>query len=338
MYLINPNQKQYKANLHCHSIHSDGKKTPEELKEMYKNEGYSILAITDHENPRSHTDLTDEEFILITGYEAYIRPNKKCSYDVYGKEVHINLFAKDPSNETYVGFDPICCKYISLEEADTKKKAGPFGAREYSVDYINRFVASAKENGYIAAYNHPWWSMENEEDMLAYEGFFSMEMCNYGSYLISGLEYNGGLYDKMLKKGKRIFCHSADDNHNSHPIDSPHSDSFGGFAMIMPENFSYNGIMDAMEKGQMYSSMGPVFKEISVEDNKVHIECSDVQKIWMFTGSKDPKREYANAGETINSADFEIDPRAQYIRISIVDNQGRFADTRGFFMDEISNK
>ena len=27
--------KQYKANLHCHSILSDGKKTPEELKELY---------------------------------------------------------------------------------------------------------------------------------------------------------------------------------------------------------------------------------------------------------------------------------------------------------------
>lgn len=47
MYLISPDKKQYKANLHCHSTISDGKKTPEELKEMYKRHGYSILAITE---------------------------------------------------------------------------------------------------------------------------------------------------------------------------------------------------------------------------------------------------------------------------------------------------
>ena len=28
MYLIDPGKKQFKANLHCHSTHSDGKLTP----------------------------------------------------------------------------------------------------------------------------------------------------------------------------------------------------------------------------------------------------------------------------------------------------------------------
>ena len=69
-YLIHPEQKQYKANLHAHTVISDGKKTPEELKEMYKSHGYSILSITDHETPRKHTDLTDADFIAITGYET----------------------------------------------------------------------------------------------------------------------------------------------------------------------------------------------------------------------------------------------------------------------------
>ena len=32
IYLIHPDKKQYKANLHAHTIISDGKKTPEELK------------------------------------------------------------------------------------------------------------------------------------------------------------------------------------------------------------------------------------------------------------------------------------------------------------------
>ena len=36
---------------------------------------------------------------------------------------------------------------------------------------VIEFVKTAKENGYICAYNHPWWSMEDESDILSYEGF-----------------------------------------------------------------------------------------------------------------------------------------------------------------------
>ena len=61
MELISKDKKQYKANLHCHSIISDGSLTPEELKEAYKAHGYSVLAITDHEYPNDHTALSDSE-------------------------------------------------------------------------------------------------------------------------------------------------------------------------------------------------------------------------------------------------------------------------------------
>ncbi len=335
MYLISPFKKQYKANLHCHSVLSDGKKTPSELKERYKRRGYSILSITDHEVPKSHSYLSDEAFIAITGYETYVRPNPECIYDVYDKEIHINLFARESENEAIVCYNPKYCKYMPSEEKEKLKKVGSQREREYSVSYINELIKTARENGYIAAYNHPWWSQESEADIMKYEGFFSMEMCNYGSYQIGRLEYNAALYDKMLSCGKRIFCHSADDNHNTHPSDSPHCDSFGAFTMIMPESFTYASVIDAMEKGEMYSSMGPTFKEVSMDGNKIHIECSDVERIMVFTGSKAPKGLFAERGETINSADFEIDDRAKFVRVSVVDKYGNFADTRGFFRDEL---
>lgn len=336
MYLISPQYKQFKANLHCHSTFSDGKKTPTELKKMYKDKGYSILAITDHEVPKNHSDLNDDKFLTITGYEAYIRPNPDCKSDVYGKEIHINLFARNPQNEAIVCFNSKYCKYITDEQKQKLKKVGSQNTREYSVEYINKFIKTAKENGYIVTYNHPWWSMEDEADVLAYEGYFSMEMCNYSAYIIGGgLEYNGGLYDKMLCNGKRVFCHSADDNHNLAPISSPKNDSFGGFTMIIPKDFTYDAIIEAMETGEMYSSMGPLIYEVSMVGNRIHIECSDVEKIMVFTGSKSPKIKFADFGGTISSADFEIDDRAKYVRVSVCDKNKCFADTRGFFRDEL---
>ena len=64
-YLLPQEGKYYKANLHCHSVLSDGKKTAEELKEVYKAHGYSVLAVTDHEYMVPHNDLTDDDFLMI---------------------------------------------------------------------------------------------------------------------------------------------------------------------------------------------------------------------------------------------------------------------------------
>ena len=333
MYLISPFKKQYKANLHCHSTFSDGKKTPQELKELYKSHGYSVLSITDHEVPKNHSYLNDSDFLTITGYETYVRTDSR--YDPYNKEIHINLFARDPENEAIVCYDPKYCKYMTPEAKERLKKVGVQQPREYSVDYVNNLIKTATESGYLAAYNHPWWSMESESDILAYDGFFSMEMCNYSSYLLSRLEYNAALYDKMLLAGKRVFCHSTDDNHNAAPIDSLRFDSFGGFTMIMAEDLTYDAVIRAMETGEMYSSMGPVFHEVSMQGNKIHIECSEVERIMVFTGSKTPNRAFAPEGGTITGADFEIDDRAKFVRVSIVDTHGNFADTRGFFRDEL---
>ncbi|MBQ4259192.1 MAG: PHP domain-containing protein [Lachnospiraceae bacterium] len=335
IYLISPDKKQYKANLHCHSVFSDGKKTPEELKEMYQRNGYSILAITDHETPKSHNELTDSDFIMITGYECYIRPTEGGRGDIFTREIHLNLFARDPENETMICYNNRYLKYMDEEAKDALTKAGSERPREYTTEYINEYIHTAQKNGYLVSYNHPYWSRETEARILSYEGYFSMELCNYSAYIMNHLEYNAPLYDMMLSHGKHVFCHSGDDNHNLYPEDDPKCDSYGAFTMMMPEEFTYGGIIDAMEKGEMYSSMGPTFKEIYLEGDKLHVECSEVVQICVYFGSKIPRHELAPKGCTMTSADFTIHPESRYIRVSIFDKYGKSADTRGFFRDEL---
>lgn len=333
-YLISPDKKQYKANLHCHSVLSDGRKTPEELKALYKSHGYDILAITDHERPHDHQAMSDEDFLMLTGYECYIRPNAR--YDKYDKEIHLNLFARDPHNIQMINFDERYAGYIKRDNAfDELVCVGDERPREFCAAYINEYIKTAKEHGYIVTYNHPYWSMDGESDILSYEGYFSLEICNYGSYLTNNLDYCGALYDKMLCKGMRVFCHGADDNHNAYPVGDPKCDSFGAFTMVMPDAFTYDGVFRAMETGEMYASMGPLFKEISVEDGNIHIECSDVESIFVYVGSKTPAYAIAAEGEVLCGADFQIDKNARYVRVSVRDRRGRWADTRGFFPDEL---
>lgn len=335
MYLISPAKKQYKANLHCHSTLSDGKKTPEELKDIYRSHGYSVLSITDHELTQQHNDLSEPDFLMLTGYEAYIRPSAGCVYNRFAPEVHLNLFARDPENETLICYNKASTRYATDEKREQMVKAGSQRTREYTPEYVNEFIATAKENGYLVAYNHPYWSMESEADILAYEGCFSMEMCNYSSYVTNRLEYNGAVYDKMLCAGKHIFCHSGDDNHNKFPVGHPNCDSLGAFTMIMADELTYDNVINAMENGEMYSSMGPIFKEVSLECDTLHVECSEVSSIHVYFGSKTPKFIYAEPGQTLTSADFTIDAEARYIRVSVFDREGKAADTRGFFREEL---
>lgn len=67
-------------------------------------------------------------------------------------------------------------------------------------------------------------------------------------------------------------------------------------------------------------------------DNKIHIECIDIEQIIAFTGSNAPRRKYDDR-VTIISADFELDDRTKFVRVSIVDKYGKFVDVRSFFGD-----
>jgi len=335
MYLIDPNKKQFKANLHSHSVLSDGMLTPEEMKERYKRNGYSILAVTDHEVPRKHPELNDEEFLTITGYEGYIRQYPDARSDPYAREIHMCLFARDPDNETMICYNPGYCRYLSEEEQAALKKAGSQRPREYSREYINEYIRTARENGYIVTYNHPFWSMESEADIMAYEGYFSLEIHNTACGITSRLEKNTQLYEQMLMSGKRVFCHSSDDNHNEVPEGHPADESCKSFTMILADGLEYGAIFTAMETGEMYSSTGPAFKEISIEDNKLHIECSEVEQICLLTGGKNHKAVYAEKGGVITSADFEVDRRARYIHVLAYDKNGGVAESRGYMRYEL---
>ena len=55
--LIPEQGKFYKVNMHCHTNISDGKRSPEEVKEFYKKAGYSAVCFTDHEVLVPHKDI-----------------------------------------------------------------------------------------------------------------------------------------------------------------------------------------------------------------------------------------------------------------------------------------
>ena len=335
--LLSSEKKQYKANLHCHSSLSDGKLSPEELKAAYKERGYDILAITDHCRPAEHTALSDEDFLLLTGYEAYIRTTSG-KHTPYAPEVHLNLFARDPKNLRYICYNQGYCKYLPVEEHAALDRVGSERPREYTTEYVNEFIRTAVENGYLVSYNHPFWSMETEDRILSYEGCFSLEMYNTSSYVVNRIENGEGIYDAMLRKGMRLGCHGGDDNHNKHPFDDPDSDSFGAHTRILADRLEYGAVIDALEKHEFYVSTGPVIEEIAVYDTeegrRVRVKCSPAKQVYLFVGSKSVKHVSAPKGETLTEVDLPLHKKAQFVRVSVYDAEGDHAQSRGYFPEE----
>ena len=332
-YLLPEGGNFYKANLHCHTNVSDGRWTPEKVKEEYVKKGYSVVAYTDHNVMVPHGDLTDDGFLALTGFEINISKPRDGGSVVGYKTCHICFIAPTEKDT-----DQICVhrtEYLSQsskqkEVLDTivkYDKNEPDFVRYYTSECINECIRRGREKDYFVTYNHPVWSQESYPEYMSYEGMDAMEICNYGCLEAGWQEYNPRVYDDMLRGGKRIFCIATDDNHNRR------SDSFGGFTVIKAEKLDYPTVFNALKNGHFYASQGPEIHELYVEGNTVTVKCSPAREIRLNTGVIRANIARGESGELITEATFTLKPNDIYFRITVEDEKGFPADTNAYFID-----
>ncbi|MCQ2400971.1 MAG: hypothetical protein MJ059_03485 [Lachnospiraceae bacterium] len=335
---ISVEKPQYKANLHCHTTISDGHNTPEEMKEYYKARGYQIMAMTDHEFLVDHTDLADEDFLCINGYEyAFAEGGVTGLTDLAkyrkARTMEFNLYAKDPKNTTQVCFNPewvIHGEMWRIPEIKAYERDLP---RDYTGECMQNLIDKAREHGFLVNLNHPNYSYEDTDFFGDFRGLMSMEIINQGSYYKYS-EFNGQMYDRMLKLGHRIGILASDDNHRA-SIDGDELDPRPwGCTMIQPETFTYEGVIEALEKGNYYASQAPVIDSLVMEDGAVKIKSKNAKCFVMLTEFRNSKAVSAPLHETIDEAEFPVPEGERYLRFEVFDAYGRRAATRAYFRDE----
>ena len=331
-YLLPENGNYYKSNLHCHSVFSDGKFTPAELKEIYKSLGYSILSVTDHEGFFYHPELDDDEFLSIAGYElSFDMTSDKPRGEV--PTCHLCLYKKDPSDIYQPGYDenyvnPHVKWTVTPEmKSRIKGKGEPFD-REYTHENINNVMKILKDEVFIITYNHPKWSMEGYEDYILHDGMHNLEIYNHDSCRAGHDERNGEVFDAYLRKGRKLFVTACDDNH-----DSSTANRIGGFTMFKAPSLTYENIMNAFEKGEFYASEGPEIDELYVEDGNVVLKSkTPLRYVSLITGTRYTSR---CAGDPIYEVSLPIRPGCKYIRLEACDLQGRKAYTNAYWLEDI---
>lgn len=319
-YLLPREGHFYKANLHCHSTDSDGRFTPEELCAAYKEHGYSVLAITDHNLMKDRRELCRDDFLVLHGYEYNHEP-----MSVKGRCVHLGLIAKDPEN---------------FPELISDAFSGPACAETDAefTDHINDIIKRATDDGFLPIYNHMRWSHECEADLLGYEGFFAMELFNYFSEVLGIEEYNLSAYLTKLRQGARIFGVMTDDNHNMSSVPvwglgemNPWNMSFGGYIQIKAKELTYKSIIEAMERGDFYASSGPEIRELYIEDGTLHIECSEAKSISVNAMTRRGFIHWHPDG-AFTEADFKLRGNEEFIVVIVTDKYGKRAVSQPYFI------
>lgn len=339
-YLLPEGGNFYKANLHTHSIYSDGARTVEEIKRDYMAHGYSVVAFTDHDIMLDHSNLNEpEKFLALTSYEVETNPEPDGKPWNTMPTYHLNFYASRPDETCYPCGNP-AYTFGNAPKYVQDYYRGDY-VRRYSVEGQNEMIREALDHGFLVSYNHPAWSLQHYPDYAGLEGVTAVEVYNTGSilegYLLDGDEQ---VLDDFLYLGKRAYPVAGDD---SHAI----ADCCGGWVQFRAPALTYGDIMHAFAVGDFYASWGPEITALYIEDGILHVDCTDTVAVCLRTDIRLSGNTTAPAGEMLSHCTFDLrgwleqsrtlgcEERA-FFRLTLVGPTGAKALTRGYFADELS--
>ena len=126
---------------------------------------------------------------------------------------------------------------------------------------------------------------------------------------------------------------AADDNHDKKPLGDKGNDSFGGWIQIEADKLEYRTITKALEDGDYYASNGAAVRRVWVEGEYVHVDCDPAEKVVLTLGNGKCKVCRAEDGP-VTHAELKMPEYATWFRVSVWDENGKFAITRAFFPEE----
>ena len=324
----------HKANLHTHSIVSDGELTPQQLKQEYKSRGYGILAITDHSVMVDYHHLCDDDFLMINGVEMDIE-DPAIPY----KTRHLCMLCKDP----HLLWLPYRDKDMLPHMIPYFEKCQCEGmAQAYTPEAINAIIAKANEKGFLVTYNHPTWSQESYPDYITMRGLWAMEYRNAASAISGFDEDNSRVYQDLLNVDRKILPVMTDDIHHQVKPNGA-TELAGAWVMVAAEDLQLDTVMTALQRGDLYSSCGPQIHSLTCDGDNIYITCSPAANVRMMTNTRAAIYRCSPDGTPITEAKLPLqfwkkrnanDPNG-FVRITVTAPDGTYAVTRAYLLHEL---
>jgi len=279
----------FKGNLHCHTTLSDGRLTPEEVKQFYRDRGYDFLTLTDHRLFSEPTHMEDG-LLVLKGMEA--------DYFLPGEVVHLVCFG--------------------MEESVHSEDEMPLPRNP------QRCIDLIRKHGGRVILAHPAWSLNTLATMTGLYDVTTAEIYNSASTT----PWNGdrgdssSLLDVAAAHGKFFNFVASDDSHWYN------GEAGRSFTMIQADELTRESLLEAFDLGRFYCSQGPLFEQISLEDGKITVRCSPVDKVVFYSNAPWAFNRCAS-GHDLTEASYDLSVNADrhetHVRVQLIDSQGRSA-------------
>lgn len=311
----------WKGNLHTHSLWSDGDDYPEMIADWYKKNGYHFLGISDHNilaegNRWIHIEKNAggrrafEKYLERFGpkwvehkTEKNIPKVRLKNFSEYKAKMSVEgkflLMQAEELTDRFQGVP------IHINATNLKNYIPPQGGSSLATviqNNVNAVLEQRKKTGQpmFPHINHPnfGWALK-PTDMIQLKGeqFFEVynghpAVNNYGDAKhLSTVQiwdiinaYRVGIYKLPL-----MFGLATDDAHNYHQIAIGKSNTGRGWVMVKAPALSAPSIIEAMEKGDFYSSSGVSLSTIQTTKEsfsfKISTEKGVTYKTW-FVGTR----------------------------------------------------
>lgn len=172
--------------------------------------------------------------------------------------------------------------------------------------------------GGLAILAHPAWSLNSAERVQHLHGFAGTEIYNATSaFPKNARPYSGLFVDQLASLGVLLPCMACDDAHHYQ------GDELSGFIMVHAKARTHEAIMEALAAGDFYATQGPQV-EMTIENGVAHVKCSPATHV-VFYSDAVWSDERVHIGENITQVDYEILPHETFLRVEVIDKDGRIA-------------
>lgn len=287
----------HKGNLHTHSTRSDGRLEPAEVCRRYREAGYDFLCLSDHFLPAYGFPVSDTRPYRTAGFTTLI-----------GAEVHV------PSTSLGEAWH-LLANGLPLDFEPTRKG-------ETAPELAARCAAA----GAFVTIVHPAWHGLSVDDARSITAAHAVEVYNHTSAVLTDRGDGTVMLDQLLAHGHRLNALACDDAHFE--VD----DAFGAWVMVKAEANEPEALLAALHAGHYYSSTGAELHDIAFDEDELVVRCSPARAVFL-------QGKGSRAAQVLGHELTEVRLPARqlgkhsYLRVTVVDAQGRRAWSNPFWRD-----
>ncbi len=100
-----------------------------------------------------------------------------------------------------------------------------------------------------------------------------------------------------------------------------------GWTLLKMQSLSVESVMDALRAGCYYASSGPVIEDFRIQDGEIRVRCSPAVEIHFMAQRSHGFSLYTDGGDPVTDAAIPVRDAWKYVRVEVVDQQGRRAWT-----------